>query len=100
MVRPEAADADVGGAGARTGERVMRWAVVVVALVLVAAGSVYGYLWYRLGQINSVKCSACAVGGARRPLQRAHRGIGLTRRRHRRRGQGLRQCVAGGRPAQ
>jgi LCP family protein required for cell wall assembly len=44
-----------------TGERVIRWAVLVVALVLVAAGSVYGYLWYRLGEIKSVRCSACAV---------------------------------------
>ena len=39
----------------------MRWAIVVVALVLAVAGSVYGYLWYRLGQIKSVKCAACAV---------------------------------------
>jgi len=40
-------------------------AIVFVALVLVLAGSVYGYLWYRLGQIKSVKCSACiaAAGG-------------------------------------
>jgi len=50
-----------------TGERVIRWVALVVALVLVLSGSVYGYLWYRLGQIKSVKCSACAVaapGGA------------------------------------
>ena len=39
----------------------IRWAVVVVALVILAAGSVYGYLWYRLGQIKSLKCPACAV---------------------------------------
>ncbi len=39
----------------------MRWAIIVVALVLGVAGSVYGYLWYQLGQIKSVKCSACAV---------------------------------------
>ncbi len=39
----------------------LRWALLVVALVLVVSGSVYGYLWYRLGQIKSVKCSTCAV---------------------------------------
>ena len=32
-----------------------------MALVLVGAGSVYGYLWYRLGQIHSIKCKACAA---------------------------------------
>ena len=44
-----------------TGQRVVRWAILVVVLVLVAAGSVYGYLWYRLGQIKSVRCSTCAA---------------------------------------
>jgi LCP family protein required for cell wall assembly len=44
-----------------TGERVFRWAALIVALVLVASGSVYGYLWYRLGQIKSVKCTTCVV---------------------------------------
>ncbi len=39
----------------------MRWAILVVALVLVLAGSVYGYLWYQLGQIKSVRCATCAV---------------------------------------
>jgi LCP family protein required for cell wall assembly len=39
----------------------MLGAIVIVAVVLAAAGSVYGYLWYRLGQIKSVKCAACAV---------------------------------------
>ncbi|HTZ08310.1 MAG TPA: LCP family protein [Acidimicrobiales bacterium] len=48
------------------GERAVRGAVVLVAVVLLLAGSVYGYLWFRLGQIKSEKCSACAaaVGGA------------------------------------
>ena len=45
----------------------IRWSVVIVALVLLAAGSVYGYLWYRLGQIKSVRCSACAVSAAGAP---------------------------------
>ena len=39
----------------------IRWVALVVAVVLVLSGSVYGYLWYRLGQIKSVACSACAV---------------------------------------
>ncbi len=39
----------------------IRGAVVVVVVVLVVAGSVYGYVWYRLGQIRSLKCPACAV---------------------------------------
>ena len=39
----------------------IRGAVVVVVIALVAAGSVYGYVWYRLGQIKSLKCPACAV---------------------------------------
>jgi LCP family protein required for cell wall assembly len=40
---------------------VIRWVALIVALVLAGAGSIYGYLWYRLGQIKSVKCSTCAV---------------------------------------
>jgi len=45
---------------------VIRWSVLVVVLVLLLAGSSFGYLWYRLGEIKSVKCSACAaqVAGA------------------------------------
>ena len=39
----------------------------MVALVLLGAGSVYGYLWYRLGQIKSLKCPACAVAAAGAP---------------------------------
>jgi len=44
-----------------TAERVVRWVALVVALVLVVSASVYGYLWYRLGEIKSVKCTTCAV---------------------------------------
>jgi LCP family protein required for cell wall assembly len=47
--------------------RVVRAAVVIVALVLLGAGSVYGYLWFRLGQIKSLKCPACAVAAAGAP---------------------------------
>jgi LCP family protein required for cell wall assembly len=35
-------------------------AVIFVAITLVGTGSVYGYLRFRLGQIHSVKCRACA----------------------------------------
>jgi LCP family protein required for cell wall assembly len=64
VVRP----ATRSGRGHRSrGRRVMRWTVVAVALVLLAAGSVYGYLWYRLGQIRSLKCSACAVAAPGAP---------------------------------
>ncbi len=35
--------------------------VLVVVVLLAISGSVYGYLWYRLGQIKSVSCSTCAA---------------------------------------
>ncbi|HUC36750.1 MAG TPA: LCP family protein [Acidimicrobiales bacterium] len=49
-----------------TGQRVLRGAVVFLALVLVLVGGVYGYLRYRLGQIKSIQCTSCAsvVGDA------------------------------------
>ena len=49
------------------GERAVLSAVVIVAVVLVVAGSVYGYLSYRLGQIKSLSCSACSVEQAGQP---------------------------------
>lgn len=36
-------------------------AIVLVALTLIGAGSVYGYLRFRLGQIPTVKCKTCAA---------------------------------------
>lgn len=45
----------------RAGERVLRVAVVLVAITLVGASSVYGYLRFRLGQIPTVKCKTCAA---------------------------------------
>jgi LCP family protein required for cell wall assembly len=45
----------------RTGEKVLRVAVIFVAIMLVGAGSVYGYLRLRLGQIHTIKCKACAA---------------------------------------
>jgi LCP family protein required for cell wall assembly len=45
----------------RAGERILRVAVVLVALTLIGASSVYGYLRFRLGQIPTIKCKTCAV---------------------------------------
>jgi LCP family protein required for cell wall assembly len=45
----------------RTAERILRVAVIFVAVTLVGAGSVYGYLQFRLGEIHSIKCKACAA---------------------------------------
>jgi LCP family protein required for cell wall assembly len=53
--------------GRSKGQRMMKWAVVIVATVLVAAGSAYGYLWYRIGQIRSVPCTACATEASGAP---------------------------------
>jgi len=43
------------------GQRLLRWAVVLVAVILVVVGSAYGYVRYRLGQIASKHCSTCVV---------------------------------------
>jgi LCP family protein required for cell wall assembly len=43
------------------GERILRGAVVSVAVVLVLAASLYGYVRYRLGQIKSKACHTCLV---------------------------------------
>ena len=43
------------------GERILKVTVIFVALVLVLGGALYGYLRYRLGQIKSIKCTACAA---------------------------------------
>jgi LCP family protein required for cell wall assembly len=41
--------------------RLMRTAVVFVAVLLVLAGGTYGYLRYRFGQIKTVPCPSCAA---------------------------------------
>jgi LCP family protein required for cell wall assembly len=41
--------------------RLLRTAVVLVAVILVLAGVTFGYLRYRLGQIKTVKCPSCAA---------------------------------------
>ncbi|HEY7946277.1 MAG TPA: LCP family protein [Acidimicrobiales bacterium] len=45
----------------RAGERILRVAVIFVAVTLIGASSVYGYLRYRLGQIPTVACKTCAA---------------------------------------
>ena len=52
----------------RTGERILRVAVFLAALTLVGAGSVYGYLRLRLGQIHSIKCKVCMAVADENPL--------------------------------
>lgn len=49
-----------------TGQRLLRGAVIFVALVLVLVGGVYGYLRYRLSQIKTIQCTSCVAvaGGA------------------------------------
>ena len=41
--------------------RLLRTAVVAVAVLLVLVGAGYGYVRYRLGQINTVACGSCAA---------------------------------------
>jgi LCP family protein required for cell wall assembly len=43
------------------GEGVLKIAAIFVAVVLVVAGGVYGYLRYRLGQVKSINCATCAA---------------------------------------
>ena len=51
----------------RPRERILRWAIVVVALVLVIVGSAYGYIRYRLGQIPSKHCATCVAAASGAP---------------------------------
>ena len=39
----------------------MKVTVILVALVLLLGGGLYGYLQYRLGQIKSIACTACTA---------------------------------------
>jgi len=45
----------------RTGERILRVAVVLVALTLVGTSSVYGYLRFRLNEIPKINCKNCTA---------------------------------------
>lgn len=44
-----------------TKERVLRWTVVFLAVMLVSAGSVYGYVRYRWGQVKTGPCPSCVA---------------------------------------
>lgn len=48
-------------------ERVLRWAVAFLAVVLVLVGAAYGYIRYRLGQIPSKHCSTCVAAASGAP---------------------------------
>ena len=41
--------------------RVLRWAIGVVAVIVLIAGAGYGYLRYRFGQIRTLACHTCTV---------------------------------------
>ena len=44
-----------------TGERVLRWTVLGVAVILLVALVGYGYVRYRWGQVQTAACSTCAA---------------------------------------
>jgi LCP family protein required for cell wall assembly len=48
--------------------RLMRTAVVLVAVILLLVGGTYGYLRFRLGQIKTANCPSCAVVASGRPF--------------------------------
>jgi LCP family protein required for cell wall assembly len=41
---------------------------IIVALCLVSAGVVYGYVRYRVSQLKTVKCPSCVAGGSGGPM--------------------------------
>ena len=43
------------------GQRVLRWAVAVVGVLLVLAGGLYGYVRYQWGRVRTLACTACAA---------------------------------------
>ncbi len=44
-----------------TGERILRWLIVLVVLLLVAVGLGFGYFKYQWGQIVSAPCANCVA---------------------------------------
>lgn len=45
------------------GQRILRWTVAVVAVLVVLVGAAYGYVRYRWGQIQSAACNSCTAAG-------------------------------------
>jgi len=50
------------------GERILRWALLVVAIILVLVAAGYGYIRYRWGQVKSQACAHCAAVGSGEPF--------------------------------
>ncbi|HAM01443.1 MAG TPA: hypothetical protein DCQ30_04350 [Acidimicrobiaceae bacterium] len=63
-----------GGPGPRPrrrrsrGERILRWALLVVAILLVLVAAGYGYVRYRWGQVKSQACATCTAVGSGQPF--------------------------------
>ena len=51
-----------------TGERVLRWSLVVLAVVLLIAGALYGYVRYRWSQVHTASCATCTAAGDNQPF--------------------------------
>jgi LCP family protein required for cell wall assembly len=49
------------------GQRIFRWSLVSLAILLVAVGSLYGYVRWKLGEIKSIHCTACSAVAAGAP---------------------------------
>ncbi len=49
-------------------QRVLRWSVVFVGLLLVLVGGLYGYVRYQWGRVRTVACLACAAGDSTQPF--------------------------------
>ncbi len=48
-------------------ERILRLSIVVVAVVLVGAGALYGYVRYRWGQVKTSACPSCVAVASGQP---------------------------------
>jgi LCP family protein required for cell wall assembly len=49
------------------GQRIFRWGIVALAVILVGTGSLYGYVRWRLNHIKSVPCTSCTAVAAGAP---------------------------------
>ncbi|MDA8280272.1 MAG: LCP family protein [Actinomycetota bacterium] len=49
-------------------QRVLRWSVAFVGLLLVLVGGLYGYVRYQWGRVRTVACAACAAGDGTQPF--------------------------------
>ena len=51
-----------------TGERVLRWAIVAEAVLVLVAAGLYGYARYRWSQVKTVACPTCTPVGGGQPF--------------------------------